>query len=124
MTVSADTAIPSSAKIMLYRQIAKVEAVPPLVQELLSRQRDDGGWSQTKKLKSDALGTGQALVALSSAVISATHPVVERARRFLLRSQCADGTWFVASRAYQAPEFSSYMGAAWATLALLRTLPD
>jgi hypothetical protein len=111
-------------RIMLYRRIAQDDAVPPLVKELLSQQRDDGGWSQTRKLKSDALGTGQALVALISAGMSATHPAVEKARRFLLRTQRADGTWFVASRAHQAPEFSSYMGTAWATLALLRTLAD
>jgi hypothetical protein len=119
-----DTLQSLALRIMLYRQIAKADAVSPLVKELLSQQRDDGGWSQTKKLKSDALGTGQALVALTSAGIPATYPAVENARRFLLRTQRADGTWFVVSRAYQAPEFSSYMGTAWATLALLRTLPD
>jgi squalene-hopene/tetraprenyl-beta-curcumene cyclase len=70
------------------------------------------------------LGTGQALAALTAAGISATHPAVAKARRFLLRTQRAYGTWFIASRAHQAPEFSSYMGTAWATLALLRTLPD
>jgi hypothetical protein len=121
----SDTLQSLALRIMLYRQIAaKADATSPLVKELLAQQRDDGGWSQTKKLKSDALGTGQALVALASAGTSTTDPAVDKARRFLLRTQREDGTWFVASRAYPAPEFSSYMGTAWATLALLRTLPD
>lgn len=118
-------------RIMLYGQFppgagkgARADAVPSLVKELLNQQREDGGWSQTKKLKSDALGTGQALVALASAGIPSKHPAIEKARRFLIRTQGEDGTWFVASRAYQAPEFSSYMGTAWATLGLLRTLQD
>jgi hypothetical protein len=58
-----DTLQSLALRIMLYRQItAKADAVPPLVKKLLSQQRDDA-----KKLKSDALGTGQALVALASA---------------------------------------------------------
>lgn len=120
-----DTLQSLALRIMLYQQIAaKAGAARPLVKELLSQQRDDGGWSQTKKLKSDALGTGQALVALAAAGVSAEDPVVQKARSFLLRTQNDDGTWFVASRAYQAPEFSSYVGTAWAVLGLLRTLPD
>jgi squalene-hopene/tetraprenyl-beta-curcumene cyclase len=119
-----DTMQSLALRIMLYRQIGKSEAVPALVEELLSQQRDDGGWSQTKQLKSDALGTGQALVALAAAGVTSKNPAVVKAWDFLITNQRADGSWHVNSRAYQAPEFSSYLGTAWATLGLLRTRPD
>ena len=111
-------------RIMLKQRLGKMDEVQAHVKELLALQRDDGGWSQTKKLKSDALGTGQALVALTTAGITAQHPAVTRAWGFLSRTQKSDGSWFVLSRAYQRPEFSSYMGTGWATLALVRTLPE
>jgi hypothetical protein len=42
----------------------------------------------------------------------------------LIKNQKPDGSWLVQSRAYEPPEFSSYMGTAWATLGLVRTLPE
>ena len=36
----------------------------PLVEQLASKQRDDGGWAQTEELTSDAYATGSVLVAL------------------------------------------------------------
>ena len=111
-------------RIMLNQRLGKADEVQGLVKELLTLQKEDGGWSQTKKLKSDALGTGQALVALSTAGLTAKDPAVVKAWGYLIKNQKPDGSWFVASRAYQAPPFSSYMGTAWATLALLRTLPE
>ena len=47
-----------------------------------------------------------------------------KARDFLIKNQQPSGSWDVTSRAYQKPEFSSYLGTAWATLGLLRTLPE
>ena len=63
-------------------------------------------------------------MALSTAGLTAKDPAVTKAWGYLIKNQKPDGSWFVASRAYQAPPFSSYMGTAWATLALLRTLPE
>lgn len=111
-------------RIMLNKRLDKTDEVQALVKQLLTLQNDDGGWSQSKKLKSDALGTGQALVALTTAGSTATHPAVAKAWGYLIKNQKSDGSWFVQSRAYQRPEFSSYMGTAWATLALVRTLPE
>ena len=111
-------------RILLNQRLGKTGEAQSLVKDLLRAQNADGGWSQAKKLKSDALGTGQALVALTSAGVTAKDPAVMKARGFLIRSQKEDGSWFVNSRAYQRPEFSSYMGTAWATLGLLRTLPE
>ena len=111
-------------RIMLNKRLGKADDVQTLVKQLLALQQDDGGWCQTKKLRSDALGTGQALVALTSAGVTTESPAVVKARGFLIKSQKPDGSWDVMSRAYQAPEFSSYMGTAWATLGLVRTLPE
>ena len=101
-------------RIMLNKRLGKADDVQTLVKQLLALQQDDGGWCQTKKLRSDALGTGQALVALTSAGVTTESPAVVKARGFLIKSQKPDGSWDVMSRAYQAPEFSSYMGTAWA----------
>lgn len=111
-------------RIMLNKRLGKTDEVQALVKELLTLQKDDGGWSQTKKLRSDALGTGQALVALTTAGVTAKEPAVAKAWSYLVKNQKPDGSWFVQSRAYEPPEFSSYMGTAWATLGLVRTLPE
>lgn len=111
-------------RILLSQRLGKTDEVQTLVQQLLALQENDGGWRQDKKLKTDALGTGQAMVALTAASVSTGDPAYAKARDYLIGNQQADGSWFVLSRAYQRPEFSSYMGTAWATLGLLRTLPE
>lgn len=111
-------------RILLSQRLDKSDQVQAYVRELLALQQDDGGWSQTKKLPTDALGTGQALVALSTGGVTATDPAITKAWAYLLKTQEPDGSWKVASRAYEPPEFSGYMGTAWATLAFVRTLPE
>ena len=111
-------------RIMLDQRLGNEDGVQALTKHLLSLQNADGGWSQTTKLKSDALGTGQALVALATAGITAKDPAIAKAWGWLHKNQKEDGSWFVLSRAYQAPEFSSYIGTAWATLGLVQTLPE
>ncbi len=112
-------------RIMLNQRLNNADAVPALVQQLFTLQKDDGGWSQTtKKPHTDALGTGQALVALTTAGVTTKDPAVAKARAYLIKNQKPDGSWFVVSRAYEPPEFSSYIGTAWATLGLVRTLPE
>lgn len=119
----SDTLQSLALRIMLNKRLDETDEVQVLLKELLALQKDDGGWSQTKKLKSDALGTRQALVALSAAGLTADDPAVAKAWGYLHKTQKPDGSWGVNSRAYQAPEFSSYIGTAWVTLALVRTLP-
>jgi len=73
----------------------------PLAKSLIATQGADDGWSQLATLKSDAYATGQAVYALRvGAGLSNDHPAVERARRYLLKTQLADGTWFVQRRAF------------------------
>jgi ankyrin repeat protein len=73
----------------------------PLTKALLAQQKADGGWAQLASMKSDAYATGEALYALQvGAELPATHPAVDRGRRFLLQTQLEDGTWYVHRRAF------------------------
>jgi len=99
---------------------------------LVAGQRADGGWAQTALLESDAYATGQALVALAqSGAVRVTAPPFTRGVQFLLRTQYADGSWFVRTRAiplqphfesdfpYGRDQFISAAGTNWAARALL-----
>jgi ankyrin repeat protein len=98
---------------------------------LVALQRQDGGWAQLPTLDSDAYATGQALVALAeSGAVRVSDAVYQRGVRFLLKTQLADGSWFVKSRSLPIqPHFESgfphgrdqFISAAasnWATMAL------
>jgi ankyrin repeat protein len=101
---------------------------------LLRQQREDGGWAQLPTLPSDAHATGQVLFALHEAGSMPCDAVAyRRGIEFLLRTQLADGTWYVPTRCFPALEFSSsgfphgrsqFVSAAatcWATVALILT---
>ena len=76
------------------------DQIKRLTGALASEQRPDGGWSQLPTLASDAYATGQALVALhDGGGMKTTDPVYQRGVAFLLKTQYADGTWAVPSRA-------------------------
>jgi ankyrin repeat protein len=103
--------------------------------EVRKLQREDGGWGQTKYLKSDAFATALALNALQSAGVSSQDARVRRGVDYLLRTQLPDGSWHVASRAPKLqPYFQSgfphdhdqWISAAatgWAVAALSNALP-
>jgi len=103
---------------------------------LVAEQRPDGGWSQLATLESDAYATGQALVALvDSGALPVSDPAVRRGVQFLLRTQLADGSWYVPSRAiaiqplfesgfpHGRDQWISSAGTSWATIALARAVP-
>jgi hypothetical protein len=98
---------------------------------LIAEQRPDGGWAQIPSLASDAYATGQALVALEqSGVLTASDPIYKRGVDFLLKTQLADGSWYVKSRAlpiqpyfesgfpHGRDQFVSAAATGWATMAL------
>ena len=99
-------------------------------------QREDGGWAQTPQLASDAYATGTALHALFETGMSADSPVYRKGVAYLLRTQAADGSWYVASRApkfqpyfeggfpYGHDQWISQWGTGWAAMALAHALPD
>jgi ankyrin repeat protein len=67
---------------------------------LVGEQRADGGWAQIPTLASDAYATGQALVACAeSGTLPISDPVFQKGVQYLLRTQLADGSWFVKTRA-------------------------
>ena len=132
---------------------ASGKSVAAAALDLLRTQRPDGGWSQldtpaesarTKAsdgkinpaLTSDAYATGSALVALHLAGgISTDDPAFRRGLEFLLRTQRADGTWFIKSRSrpfqtyfesgfpHGPDQFISAAGSGWATAALVLACP-
>ncbi len=104
--------------------------------DVTARQRPDGGWAQTPRLSSDAYATGTALHALHESGMSPDSAVYRKGVDFLLRTQAADGSWHVASRApkfqpyfeggfpYGHDQWISQWGTGWAAIALAHALPD
>jgi Squalene-hopene cyclase N-terminal domain len=73
-------------------------------EQLVSQQRQDGGWAQIPNRDSDAYATGQALVALNQAGrLSPEQPAFIRGTEFLLSTQKPDGSWLVETRRTRAP---------------------
>jgi squalene cyclase len=69
------------------------------VQQLMSKQRADGGWGQTDNLASDAYATGEALWALDESHIAPSDPAFRRGVDYLLGTQQETGEWHVVTRA-------------------------
>jgi hypothetical protein len=109
-------------------------AVAGAIRDVQALQREDGGWSQQPALPSDAYATGVALFALASAGVPATQGSYNEGLKYLLRTQAADGTWHVRTRAipiqpyfesgypYEHDQWISAAGAAYATLAIASAL--
>lgn len=108
----------------------------PLARTVAGLQREDGGWGQTPYLASDAYATGEALYALHETGMPPNDPIYRKGVEFLLKTQLADGSWHVKSRA---PKFQPYFqsgfphdhdqwismtATAWATMAISYTLPE
>jgi hypothetical protein len=102
-----------------------------VIDELLARQRSDGGWSQTANMTSDAFATGQTLYVLALAGYTADQPDIRRAINFLVATQKPDGSWPMTSRSTPDGKPGSAKlltpitcaAAAWATLGLARLAP-
>ena len=73
---------------------------------LIGAQHADGGWGQNRNLASDAYATGESLYALKEAgVLPSSDAVYQKGVKFLMDTQCEDGSWYVRSRA---PKFQPY----------------
>jgi hypothetical protein len=76
------------------------EVVRHAVRDLVAEQRTDGGWASLHSLGSDAYSTGLALAALKQAGgVESTNASFKQGIAFLLKTQLADGSWYVKSRA-------------------------
>jgi hypothetical protein len=115
---------------------AEAKEIQRAVNELQESQREDGGWSQTDKMDSDAYATGTALVALNQAGgLAMSDPASQRGVAFLLKNQQADGSWLVHSRSkpfqtyfesgfpHGKDQFISMAASGWATTALALACP-
>ncbi len=102
------------------------------VSAIKSDQQSDGGWGQLPGMASDAYATGQALFALHECGdVAVSDDVYRRGVAYLLRTQDADGSWFVNKRATPAnnyfdggfphgeSQYASFNGTCWATMALI-----
>ena len=65
---------------------------------VFAAQHEDGGWSQLDNMASDAYSTGQALFVLRETGLAVSHAAYDRGVRFLLKTQCDDGSWLVETR--------------------------
>lgn len=115
---------------------ADADVVRSAGDELLDKQRDDGGWAQLDDGESDAYATGTALVALRQAGrLSPGDSAYRRGVAYLLSSQCDDGSWHVRTRSkpiqtyfetgfpHGDDQFISSAATGWATTALALSLP-
>lgn len=74
-------------------------AIAAARRKLLDRQRDDGGWSQTESMASDAYSTATTLWVLQRAGLDRSSSPRVRAAQWLLKNQLMDGSWLVVTRA-------------------------
>jgi ankyrin repeat protein len=114
---------------------APASKISALTAQLTSSQREDGGWSQTRYLAPDAYATGTVLHALHEAGTPTDSPAYRKGVAFLLKTQAADGSWHVPSRAvkfqpyfeggfpYAHDQWISQWATGWATIALVDGLP-
>ena len=132
------TKIASSGCGRCKRPAAPASEIAAAAKELLSKQRDDGGWAQldsgepARATESDAYATGTALVALHEAGGLATaDPAYQKGLAYLLKTQQDDGSWHVVSRSkpfqpyYESgfphgkDQFISCAASGWATWAMV-----
>jgi ankyrin repeat protein len=111
---------------------ASADIIREASSDLISDQRDDGGWAQHASLASDAYATGQALVALlESGVAALDDEAYKRGVAFLMSTQLEDGSWYVQSRSipfqpyfesgfpHGHDQWISISATNWATMALM-----
>ncbi len=105
------------------------------VEELKGLQREDGGFSQTKEMSSDAYATGSAMVALAEANPECVKgDSYRKGVEYLLRTQLVDGTWRVKTHSkpfqeyfetgfpHEKDQFISSAATGWAVAALSAAL--
>jgi hypothetical protein len=129
---SADSHQALAMRLLVYQRLGKpADDMKPLLESLLGQQNEDGGWSQSKKMKSDAFATGLSLYILSGQKSEGVEKAVRRGQAFLSKTQQPDGSWPMTSRPAEptgpgpAGDLRPirYFGTAWATIGLVRSSP-
>jgi squalene-hopene/tetraprenyl-beta-curcumene cyclase len=116
-----------AARLLIEKKFGDPKQVEALRDKILSAQRPDGGWGWLWADPSDAFGAGVSLYALSQVGVPHSQPAIEKAWRFLIETQCNDGSWIVhgtknGTKSKPHP-FSSFWGSTWALLGLSHSLP-
>jgi hypothetical protein len=133
---------PRDTEDRVFRLLAMQEAgveenvIRAAARSLVAMQKRDGGWSQLDGGKTDAYATGSALFALHTVgALKATDRAYVHGLGFLLRTQLADGSWYIKSRSkpfqpyYEGgfphgnDQFISSTASGWATAALALAQP-
>jgi ankyrin repeat protein len=102
---------------------------------ILAQQQANGGWRQCDGLPADAYATGESLYALAETRrVAPSDAVYRKGVQFLMRTQRADGTWFVPSRSpriqayfeggfpYGHDQWISSWATSWAAMALAEAI--
>jgi N-acyl-D-amino-acid deacylase len=115
---------------------ASAEQIAVARQTVLASQRNDGGWAQLDTMASDAYATGQTLWMLQVTGFDAAEEAYRRGAKYLLSTQCDDGSWFVRSRSkpvqpyfdngdpHGKDQFISTPATCWAVAALAAAVKD
>jgi hypothetical protein len=92
-----------------------------VIAAIRNEQNEDGGWSQTPEMPSDAYATGQTLYVLARSGVTPDAAEMKRGVEFLTHTQLDNGSWPMTSRV-QAKNLTpiTAAGAQWAVLGLLR----
>jgi hypothetical protein len=83
---------------MLTANGGDAEQSAALIEDLIKRQHEDGGWSQTEPRASDAYATGHVLYAFQIAGVDPNGEPMRRGVDFLLKTQAENGSWNMISR--------------------------
>lgn len=117
-----------ATRFLLERQFGSTDKSGHYRDELVKRQRADGGWGWLCDDDSDALGTGIALYSLGNEKQDALRPVIVKARQFLAKSQREDGSWAVRgtkeNKKDRVEATSTFWGTCWAVIGLCASLDD
>ncbi len=128
-TTGADTQSMALRLLITMQQRKPRNELRTAIDQLLARQRHDGGWGQLRDLASDAFATGQTLYVLSLVGVDRRQPAIRRGVAFLVANQRADGSWPMTPRAHPGAKPSTnslpigHFGSCWAVLGLVRTVP-
>lgn len=97
-----------------------------LLDELLGRRREDGGWGIRRGDPSHSLVTAVVLLALKTSGLPNEHPVVASTQRYLLGKQKEDGRWRELGRHFHPDQYHTQYDVwttGYAVAALSLTLP-
>lgn len=116
-------------RLVLWKRLGRpADECETLAGHIIRRQNDDGGWSQSNELASDAWACGQAIYALAHVDSDTSRSAISRGQEFLVKAQRTDGSWEMTSRpTMPGGEGSTNLvpitgaGSAWAVLGLARS---